>query len=126
MNVLVDTSIWIQHFKKNDEHLVSLMAMDSVLVHPMVAIEIACGTPPERNKTLVNINLLKQAIQATFAEVKTLIEQEKLYGLGCGLVDISLLTSTLLTPDTTLWTSDKSLAKLAMRFNVLYTQHRPN
>jgi hypothetical protein len=45
-------------------------------------------------------------------------------GLGCGLVDISLLASTLITPDTLLWTQDKRLALLAMRFGVGFAAPR--
>ena len=48
------------------------------------------------------------------------IEREKLYGLGCGLVDMLLLASTLITPGAALWTLDKRLAELAGRFGVDY------
>lgn len=51
-----------------------------------------------------------------------LVEREKLYGLGCGLVDMALLASTLITPATELWTLDQRLAELAGRFGVA---HRP-
>ncbi len=48
------------------------------------------------------------------------IEREKLYGLGCGLVDVALLASTLITPGAMLWTLDKRLTVLAGRFGVAY------
>jgi hypothetical protein len=51
-----------------------------------------------------------------------LVEREKLYGLGCGLVDMCLLASTLITPAATLWTLDKRLADVAQRFGVA---HKP-
>ena len=50
------------------------------------------------------------------------IERKKLYGLGCGWVDMTLLASTLITPGARLWTLDKRLAQLAGRFGVA---HRP-
>jgi hypothetical protein len=34
-----------------------------------------------------------------FAEVMEFIERGKLYGLGCGLVDMALLASALITPN---------------------------
>jgi hypothetical protein len=40
--------------------------------------------------------------------------------MGCGLVDVVLLTSTLITPGAKLWTLDKRLARLAERFGVAY------
>lgn len=85
----------------------------------MVLGELTCGTPPEpRAQTLGDIALLKTARQATWDELSEFIETNRLFGLGCGLVDISLLASTLLTPAARLWTLDKRLAVLAKRFNV--------
>jgi hypothetical protein len=54
----------------------------------------------------------------------TLIEREGLFGLGCGLVDITLLASTLLTPGAQLWTLDKRLCELADRCAVLFIPPR--
>lgn len=56
--------------------------------------------------------LPKRTIQATLTEVRDLIERERLYGLGCGLVDLSLLASTMLMRPAKLWTLDKNLAPL--------------
>jgi hypothetical protein len=55
-------------------------------------------------------------------EATELIERESLYGLECGLVDIVLLASTLITPAAKLWTLDQSLAQLARRFGVAFTE----
>ena len=119
MNVLVDTSVWVAHFRQTNDTLVSLIERDLVLGHPMVLAEIACGTPPApREQTLGDMALLGQASLATWAEVMAFIEREKLYGLGCGFVDIALLASVSITPDALLWTLDKKLADLAKRFDV--------
>jgi predicted nucleic acid-binding protein len=121
MSVIVDTSVWIDHFRHNNRALVDLMLRDSVLVHRMVIVEIACGTPPApRNQSLGNLALLQACKQATLSEVLALVEREKLYGLGCGLVDMCLLASTLITPAATLWTLDKRLADVAQRFGVAH------
>lgn len=121
MSVLVDTSVWSDHFRKPNQILVGLLVADLVLVHPMVLGELACGTPPEpRQRTLSDIDTLAQANQATAAEVRALIERESLFGLGCGLVDLTLLASVLITPGATLWTLDKRLFSLAERFGVCF------
>lgn len=121
MNVLIDTSVWIDHFRGHNSALVYLIESDLALTHPMVLVELACGTPPApRTQTLKEIGLLQQARQASLPEVMTFIEQNKLFGLGCGLVDMVILASTLITPDTMLWTLDKNLASLAERFDVVY------
>ncbi|MDQ0138644.1 type II toxin-antitoxin system VapC family toxin [Cupriavidus necator] len=119
MSVLVDTSVWVDHFRHRNEALVRLMRADQVLTHPMVVAELACGTPPApRARTLGDLALLQPARQATLAEVIALVEREKLYGLGCGLVDVALLASTLITPGARLWTLDQRLGELSARFGV--------
>lgn len=119
MNVLIDTSVWVDHFRHTNSQLVSLITQDRALMHPMVLAEIACGTPPApRERTLGDMALLHPAHEASMSELMAFIEREKLYGLGCGLVDLTLLASTCITPDATLWTLDKRLADLAKRMGV--------
>ncbi len=121
MNILVDTSIWVDHFKNSNAKLMNLMMLDSVLIHSMVLGELACGTPPApRKQTLDDLGLLRPAHEASLAEVMGFIEKEKLYGLGCGWVDIHLLASALITPETQLWTFDKRLNALAHQLDVAY------
>lgn len=120
-SVLIDTSVWVDHFRRRNEILVGLLNTDSAQTHPMIIAELACGTPPApRLTTLSDIGLLQTAKQASLREVMDFVEREKLYGLGCGLVDLILLASTLITPNTELWTLDKRLASLAERFGVAY------
>jgi predicted nucleic acid-binding protein len=120
-DVLVDTSVWVDHFRNRNEDLVSLLTLDRVLSHPLIVIELACGTPPApRSRTLADIATLPQARQATLEEVRDFIEREQLYGLGCGVVDLALLASTLLTPGARLWSLDRRLAQLAQRFGVAF------
>lgn len=121
MNVLIDTSVWVDHFRKRNDALVELIEKDLGQIHPMVLAELACGTPPApRAQTLHSVGLLRSCHQASLQEVMDFIEREKLYGLGCGLVDMCLLTSTLITPGTQLWTLDKRLADMAERFGAAY------
>jgi hypothetical protein len=120
VSVLVDTSVWVHHFRHGEPGLAELLLADRVLVHPMVLGEIACGTPPARERTLQWLAQQQPPLQASLQEVLVFIEQEQLYGLGCGLVDLTLLASTLMTPGASIWTRDKGLLKLAERFNVSF------
>jgi len=121
MSVLVDTSVWVQHFRDRNAALVELLTLDLALVHPMVILELACGTPPApRSQSLGNMEFLRRANQATMNEVLDFVERERLYGLGCGLVDVTLLASTLITPGARLWTLDRRLLDLAKRFGIDY------
>ena len=121
MSVLVDTSVWVAHFRQPHAGLMSLLVADGVLSHPMVIAELACGTPPApRERTLGDLGLLRQTQQPSLREVMDFVERERLYGLGCGLVDLVLLASTLITPGARLWTLDRRLAGLAERFGVAF------
>jgi predicted nucleic acid-binding protein len=119
--VLVDTSVWIDHFRNRNEALENLLNGDLALTHPMVIGEIACGTPPApRIQTLADLDLLPTVHHVSLQETMAFIERESMYGMGCGLVDMILLTSTLITPGAKLWTLDKRLAKLAEQFGVAH------
>jgi len=48
------------------------------------------------------------------------VEREKLYGLSCGKVGMTLLASPLITPGATLWTLDKRLDAPGERFEVAH------
>ena len=119
--VLADTSVWIAHFRKPNPMLRTLLSADQVLYHPMVLIEIACGTPPApRKHTLSDLKQLRCATIATTEETLALIEREQLQDSGCGAVDLLLLGSVLLTSDAVLWTLDKHLGTLADRFDISF------
>lgn len=114
--VLVDTSVWVDHFRRRNAVLVDLLHKDRVLIHPWVIGEIACGTPPRRSATLADLASLAPATPASPPEVLDFVEREQLFGLGCGWVDVHLLTTTCLTTDCQLWTLDQRLDALAQRF----------
>ena len=118
--VLVDTSVWVDHFRLGNDALVELLKLDLVMAHPLIVGEIACGTPPIRIQTLSDLNGLQQTQQVSVREVLEFIERERLFGLGCGLVDLMLLASALMMPGVELWTLDQRLSALAERFGVLY------
>lgn len=119
--ILADTSVWVAHFRSASPVLESLLAIDQVLSHPLVLIELACGTPPApRERTLSDLKLLKSAVVASTDETLALIESERLYDAGCGAIDIALLAAVRLTPDSLLWTIDKDLDALAKRMGVAF------
>ena len=123
--VLADTSIWVEHFRRAHPVLLSLVATDQVLCHPLIVLELACGTPPApRERTLGDLKELRQAVVATADETLALIERERLYQSGCGAIDMALLASVLLTSDALLWTADKKLDALATRLGIAYSPVR--
>ena len=120
--VLADTSVWVAHFRRANPVLQSLIAMDQVMCHPLIVLELACGTPPApRERTLADLKKLQQAIVATTDETLALIERERFHDSGCGAIDIAILASVLLTPGALLWTLDKKLGLLAARLDVTFS-----
>ena len=118
--VLVDTSVWVDHFRNRNDALIELLAQDLAMTHPMILGEIACGTPPNRARTLLDLERLQQIQQSSVREATAFVEREQLYGMGCGLVDMMLLASTKMTTGVELWTLDKRLSELAERFGVMH------
>lgn len=111
--ILVDTSIWIDHFRASEPQLVALLARNGVLAHPFVIGEVALGSVVKRAEILNYLRNLPMAIAASHDEVMTFIARRKLANTGLGYVDASLLASAALTPDAALWTRDKNLRAAA-------------
>ena len=124
--ILVDTSVWIDHFRQRNPTLASLLTQLQVLAHPLVTGELALGNLRQRDETIVLLNSLPQAAIATDVEVLKLIDSEALYGLGIGYVDAQLLAAARLTPDAYLWSDDKRLMAAAMKLDVGYTPDSAN
>jgi len=120
MNVLVDSSVWVGHFKQRNEHLVTLLENDRVVCHPYVVAEVACGTPPSRKVIIGMLGELESTPVATQEELLAMLDTRQLYGRGCGLVDISLLASALLLGNVLIWTLDKRFELMAGEFCKAY------
>ncbi|WP_296493051.1 PIN domain-containing protein [Rhodoferax sp.] len=120
MNVLVDSSVWVGHFKQRNDQLVTLLENGLVVCHPYVVMEIACGTPPNRRAIIDMLAELERTTRATTSEILAMLENFRLFGRGCGLVDLSLLASVLLTDKVLIWTFDKRLEQVAKELNKSY------
>jgi predicted nucleic acid-binding protein len=120
MNVLVDSSVWVGHFKQKNDQLVTLLENGLVVCHPYVVMEIACHTPPNRRAIIDMVSELESTTLATTSETLSMLENFRLFGRGCGLVDLSLLASVFLTDKVLLWTFDKRLGLVAEELNKSY------
>jgi len=115
--VLVDTSVWIAHFRQREPVLVDLLCDGLVLAHPFVNGELACGSLSERASILADLAALPAATRASDAEVMHLVESRKLWGRGLGWVDAHLLASALIS-HCRLWTVDKRLGAAASELGI--------
>lgn len=116
--ILVDTSVWIDHFRSGDAQLATLLLDGKVLGHPWVTGELALGNLEHRHEVVRLLQDLPQATVATDAEVMTLINQRHLFGLGIGYVDAHLLASAKLSGGARLWTRDRRLHAAAAQLDV--------
>ncbi|MCX7092342.1 MAG: type II toxin-antitoxin system VapC family toxin [Methylobacter sp.] len=118
MMILVDTSVWIDHFRNNEPLLVSLLTSNNVLCHPFVRGELALGNLSQRHIILSALDNLPQAPVVFADETSRFIETHSLFGLGIGFIDVHLLASTQLAINAKLWTRDKRLLAAAIRLNL--------
>jgi predicted nucleic acid-binding protein len=114
MTILIDTSVWIDHFRKNSPTLRRLLDNDLALCHPLVIGEIACGNIKKRAEVLDSLAVLPSMPIIDYQELLPFIETHKLFGQGLGWIDVHLLASTMLQ-QVTLWTLDQSLRNAARR-----------
>jgi predicted nucleic acid-binding protein len=110
--ILVDTSVWVDHFRRGNAQLADLLMSDEVMIHPFVIGELACGSIKNRSEILGLLGELPHAVVAEHQEVLRLIEDRKLCGKGIGLVDAHLIASALISK-AKLLTMDRPLAKAA-------------
>jgi predicted nucleic acid-binding protein len=116
--ILVDTSIWIDHFRAGDPQLAALLNEARVLCHPFVIGEIALGSVARRAEVLRLLARLPAATTATPDELMVFIDKRGLANTGLGLVDAALLAAALLTPGANLWSRDRNLRAAATRCGV--------
>jgi predicted nucleic acid-binding protein len=115
--VIVDTSVWINHFRHPNADLECLLEAGRVTTHPFVTGELACGSLGRRGEILRLIEALPSAPVATHNEVMTFIERQHLHGSGLGWIDVHLLASARLMRES-LWSADRRLREAAVRLGL--------
>ena len=121
--ILVDTSVWVDHLRKTDKQLVSVLTEGQVLCHPFVIGELACGNIRNRAEILALLASLPCAASATHEEALSLVAKRGLSGRGLGWVDAHLLASSLIS-GAPLWTNDKALRNAAKSLKAAYAAGR--
>lgn len=119
--VLVDTSVWIEHFRLGNAALADLLLENKVFCHPFIVGELALGGLKDRHVSIRRLQRLPHVTSARDSEVLELVEQQRLIGSGIGYVDAHLLTSLRLTPGSQLWTRDRRLHIAAVQMGVAVT-----
>jgi hypothetical protein len=121
--VLVDTSVWINHFRDGDRHLEKLLFDGEVVCHTHIIGELACGNIKNRQEIISLLQSLPISSVIEFQEFLYFIEQNQLGGKGLGFVDVHLLASAQLD-QVLLWTEDNRLKALANDIGLNYKRKR--
>ena len=117
--ILVDTSVWVDHFRNVEPHLQDLLTSRQVLCHPFVIGELALGNLRDRAIALRHLGRLPPAVVAKNGEVLAMIESSGLAGRGIGYVDAHLLAAVRLC-GARLWARDKRLVTVAAELDASY------
>ncbi len=118
--MLVDTSVWVDHFRRANPALRALLDRADVECHPFIIGELACGLLHRRSEVLSHLQRLPRVPVGSHDEVLAFVERHRLMGRGIGWIDAHLLVSAALA-GSLLWTRDRRLSEVA-RVLGLYAQ----
>ncbi|HEX5278926.1 MAG TPA: PIN domain-containing protein [Micropepsaceae bacterium] len=116
--ILVDTSVWVEHFRRGAPELSRLLDAGQILCHPFVIGEVALGAMRQRLLLVGQLQSLPRCTVASDAEILEFINRSKLFERGIGYVDVHLLASLRITPGSSLWTFDKRLNRVAEELEI--------
>ncbi|MFH1487707.1 MAG: PIN domain-containing protein [Pseudomonadota bacterium] len=117
--ILVDTSVWIKHLRESDKNLIRLLEQGFVACHPFIIGELACGDLKNSYEIINLLNDLPSTDILDHSEIMEFIEYRKIMNNGIGYVDVHLLGSALVS-ETSLWTFDKALRRIANQLSIEY------
>ena len=119
MNVLADTSVWVDHWRTASPRFAALLGEDRIVLHPFILGELALGVIASRSEALRRPGRLRTTSVAQNREVLGLIERTPLWGRGISWVDAHLLTAALLD-QIPIWTLDRHLHVAAQELGVAF------
>lgn len=118
--VVVDTNVWVHHWKDHNQLLVDMLADREIWTHPIVIGELSMGNLKNRNQILWHLTRFGRPQLATDSEVRQMVEAKRLWGRGLGWNDVKILASVVIG-DCWLWTGDRRLREAAEEFGVAWS-----
>ena len=115
--ILVDTSVWVNHFRAADSRLTDLLIDGQVLCHSFVVGELACGILRRRAEVLALLRSLPQLPVLSSEDALGFLDAHHLMGQGLGWIDVHLLASAYASHEG-LWTKDRRLGEAARKLGV--------
>jgi predicted nucleic acid-binding protein len=122
--ILVDTAIWIDHFRHGNAHLSDLLMANMVSVHPWIVGELACDNLAQRGWVLGLVRALPQLPVASEEEMMYFLDKHPLAGRGIGYFDMHLLAAATLA-SARFWATEEAVRNAAGELGVLYEPAEP-
>lgn len=115
--ILIDTSVWADHFRRDLPEIGRLAVSGEVVHHPFVTGELAMGNPADRTTMIEVLAALPQAKVVDARDFLAFIERTRIFGTGLGFVDAHLLAAAH-AGEHRVWSSDKRLIREAARLGL--------
>lgn len=114
MNIILDSSVWFEYFKRNDPYFLEVQAQLNMLniriIDPVIG-EILQGALNQNEVDFIREHIQyvpKIEIRNLFEKAGTYSFENKLIAKGIGLIDACLIYATIET-NSILWTLDKKI-----------------
>lgn len=119
MTVLVDTSVWADHFRAAEADLIALLKAGAVRMHAFIVGELALGTLRDRRNVIAMLTSLDAVPTVEDGDLLAFLDSAALPGSGIGFVDAHLLAASRHS-GIPLWTRDKRLRVKAERLGLAW------
>ncbi|WP_295631252.1 type II toxin-antitoxin system VapC family toxin [Novosphingobium sp.] len=120
MAILIDSSVWIDHFRSPIDAIAGQILAGDVRMHRFVIGELALGSLPDRARFLRFLHALPSIPPSDHEALLAFIGEAALDNKGVGFVDAHLLKACA-DHGLMLWTHDRRLAEQAERLGLLHT-----
>ena len=116
--ILVDTSVWIDHFRVQEPELIKLLNLNNLLVHPYIVGELIMGNIRPIDKVIALLASLPRVEPVNEAKFYDCVIGNGLNGTGLGFVDAHLIAAAEQDDAIIIWTRDKRFAAQAERLGI--------
>jgi predicted nucleic acid-binding protein len=117
---VLDTSVWVDHFRKSQPEVVHLLQSGQIMQHAMVTGELAMGNLHNWAQTVQSLRCLPAIATLEDEALFDFVHSVGLPGTGLGLVDAHILGAVAAMPECRLWTYDQRLKTQAERLGGTY------
>jgi predicted nucleic acid-binding protein len=119
--ILVDTSVWVEHFRRRHDGLAHSLDRGEVACHSFVIGELSLGSLRRRDEVLSLLSELPSASVVPHDDMRALGDRFRLAGRGIGWVDAHLIASAMVD-GMRLWTLDRRLGLVARSLGLHFSQ----